>query len=111
MQEDWNPCLQTLEGYSDWVDSVAFSSDGRYLASAGAVFSVAFSSDGRYLASALSDKTVKIWEPATGRCLQTLEGYSGWVNSVAFSSDGRYLASVLGDGTVKLWELATGYCL
>ncbi|KAK3946936.1 hypothetical protein QBC32DRAFT_112172 [Pseudoneurospora amorphoporcata] len=132
---DWNACLQTLEGHSGTVYSVAFSPDGQRLASgswedtikiwdpasgsclqtlkghSGTVASVAFSPDGQRLASGSGDKTIKIWDPASGSCLQTLEGHSGTVNSMAFSPDGQRLASGLGDDTIKIWDPASGSCL
>jgi WD40 repeat protein len=77
---------------------------------------MAYSPDGRTLASASADRTVKLWEVATGRAIQTLrqDAEPGerlafnafW--SVAFSPDGRILASAGADQTVKLWEVATG---
>ncbi|KAG6996204.1 Vegetative incompatibility protein HET-E-1 [Fusarium oxysporum f. sp. conglutinans] len=72
---------------------------------------VAFSPDSHYLASASYDYTVKIWDPATGHCLQTLEGHRGSVGAVAFSPDSHYLASASYDDTVKIWDPATGHCL
>ena len=72
------------------------------------VESVAFSPDGKTLASGSSDKTVNLWDVSTGTELRTLKGHSGWVNSVAFSPDGRTLASGSLDRTIKLWEVSTG---
>ncbi|OCK76970.1 WD40 repeat-like protein, partial [Lepidopterella palustris CBS 459.81] len=62
-------------------------------------------------ASASTDRTVRLWDVATGAALQTLEGHSGWVNVVAFSPDGRLMASASDDRTVRLWDTATGAAL
>ena len=59
----------------------------------------------------LSDKTVKLWEAATGKLLATFQGHEGSVYSVAWSPDGKTLASGSADKTVKLWEAATGKLL
>ena len=54
------------------------------------------------------DKTVKIWDSATGKELFALKGHAGAVTSVAFSPDGQRLASASADQTVKIWDSATG---
>ncbi|MBW4612648.1 MAG: hypothetical protein KME21_05095 [Desmonostoc vinosum HA7617-LM4] len=70
------------------------------------VTSVAFSPDDRTLASGSRDKTIKIWNLATGQEITTLNGHSNWVTSVAFSPDGRTLASGSDDATIKIWRLS-----
>ncbi|KAL2193977.1 hypothetical protein P885DRAFT_80752, partial [Corynascus similis CBS 632.67] len=52
----------------------------------------------------------KIWDPATGECVSTLQGHSDLAYSVAWSQDGSRLASASDDETVKIWDLATGKC-
>jgi WD40 repeat protein len=74
----------------------------------GAVEGAAISPDGKRLLSAGRDGTLRLWELATGRLLQTLAGPSGSIGTVAFSADGRRMLSSNSSGTVKLWDAATG---
>ena len=75
------------------------------------VMSAAFDAGGRWLASGSDDKTVKLWEPGSGKLVRTLEGHQNSVTSVAFDPTGRYLASGSEDGTIRLWNPETGACL
>jgi WD40 repeat protein len=74
----------------------------------GVVTSVAFSSDGKTLASASRDKTVRLWNVKDGTQTQKLEGHEDWVTSVAFSIEGGTLASASDDKTVRLWNVKDG---
>ena len=84
---DW---VAEITGHANWVNSVCVSADGSQLFSGS------------------SDFTIKVWDVATGACLQTLKGHTNAVNSVCVSADGSRLFSGSGDRTIKVWDLSEG---
>src|SRR5262245_39491406 len=72
------------------------------------VYSLAFSPDGKTLASASGDNTIRLWEIKTGRLVNSFAEHSEPVHSVAFSPDGKTLASGSKDRTIKLWDVRAG---
>lgn len=127
--------VRTLRGHKGWIGKIAWSPDGKLLASPsedrtirlwdsrtgeclrtldehrGSVYSVAFDSTGHTLASGSGDGTIKLWNVETGECLRTLKGRQGSVRSVVFDPADYTLASGNEDGTIKLWNVETGECL
>jgi WD40 repeat protein len=77
----------------------------------GIVYSVAFSPDGSTIASGGTDSTVRIFNITTGQCISALEGHGSLVNVVAFSPDGKMLASADRDWVIRIWSPDTSKCL
>jgi len=122
---------ETIKAHSENISSIAFSRDGRLLASGSSdhlikiwdtetwqeirvlkghysrVNSLAFSYDGLLLVSGGEEKTVKVWDVKTGQEKETLWGHTQRVMSVSVSFDGKFLASTTFGGKVKLWDMLT----
>ena len=81
---------KTLTGHSSFINHLVISPDGQTLVSASA------------------DKTIKLWNLATGKEIRTLTGHSSFINHLVISPDGQTLVSASADKTIKLWNLATG---
>ena len=99
---------------TDQMDSVMATfphHEGDMLTISSGVTGIAFSSDGKLLASAYSDGTIRLWDLATrqldGPVLRADSGTQTSANAIAFSPDGKLLASAYSDGTIRLWDLAT----
>ncbi|TIA31917.1 WD40 repeat-like protein [Aureobasidium pullulans] len=129
VQDNWDACLQTLEGHYRSIRAVCFSPDGKLLASAaeeetirlwdvktGATHgtieddatAISFSPDNRLIGSAHPDGTIKLRDLGTQEVCKIFTGHSEKVNAIIFLGNGELLASASDDHTVRLWNTATG---
>ncbi|KIJ22902.1 hypothetical protein M422DRAFT_84675, partial [Sphaerobolus stellatus SS14] len=133
-RKGWKHELQPLQGHRGTVLTVAFSPDGKHIASGsgdetiqiwdaktgdtvgeplqghkGAVWAVAFSPDGKHIVSGSGDETIQVWNAKTGEALgEPLQGHKGTVLAVAFSPNGNHIVSGSGDETIRIWDVKTG---
>src|SRR4051812_10486660 len=130
----WDPGLLTLNGHTNWVESVAFSPDGRKIVSGSSdktlrvwdaesgssilgplmghtdrVRSEAFTPAGKKIVSGSGDKALRVWDAEPGSSiLGPLMGHTDWVRSVAFSPDGKKIVSGSDDKTLRVWDTESG---
>jgi WD40 repeat protein len=119
-------------GHSDWVLSVCFSADNKYVVTgsrdqsarlweletgkeirsfmghSAPVYAVAISTDGKYVLTGSGDNTARLWETATGKEVRQFLGHTGYVQAVAISANGRYAMTNSYDQSARLWEIETG---
>jgi dipeptidyl aminopeptidase/acylaminoacyl peptidase len=123
----------TFRGHQNWINSVAFSSDGRLVVTASsdgtariweatngkqiAVFepghdvkSASFSPDRMYVVMALTDNSARIWDAAAANEKSVLQGHSERVNTAVFSPDGTRVLTSSRDGTARLWSVEGADC-
>jgi WD40 repeat protein len=122
---------KVLIGHSDMINSLDFSPDGKWIASAaqdqsvriwsvesgalehilsgstGSVYRVVFSPDGKTLAAAGEDATIYLWDVASGALLRTLSGHTKPIRCLRFSPNGAFLASSSSDSVLRLWSTKT----
>src|SRR6266852_4808796 len=122
----------TYSGQSNYISAVAWSSDGKRIASASGdhtaqvwdasngghvltyhghsadVLTLAWSPGGQYIATGGLDSTVQIWNASKGATVYTYRGQSDAIFDLAWSSDGTRIASASNDGTVRIWDALTG---
>lgn len=82
--------LNTLKGHSDLINAVAFSPDGKVIASG----------SGERLGS--GDNTIRLWDVQSGEAINTIKGHSGSFNTIAYSPDGKVIASGSNDNSIRL---------
>src|SRR5262249_31109488 len=93
--------IRRFSGYSDAINSAAFSPDGRYiLAGVGSYTGASRSAE--------KDSSIRLWEASAGRDLRRFVGHTDAVMSVAFSPNAQYMISGSVDGSVRLWDIASG---
>ena len=121
--------IRTIKGHSDCIYGIAFSPDGKTIATASydkliklwdiatgkeirtykdhidAVYAVAFTPDGKFLVSGAADRTIKVWNVATGERLYTLSDPQDGINTVAIHPSGKFVAAGGLDKTIRVWSL------
>jgi WD40 repeat protein len=98
MDMETDSVIRRLDGNREYIQSMAFSPDGRLLLSGDAATDY----------TTIDDQDVYVWDVETGERIAILEDHHGWINAIAFSPDGRTVA--IGEGTgarITFWDLET----
>jgi WD40 repeat protein len=83
---DGRYCIDSLVGHNDWIKSISYSKDGKFITSGS------------------GDKTVKVWSSADNKIIQTLHGHTAGVNNVEFNAFGNYIISAGYDDKLFIWD-------
>jgi len=114
------PEIVRLKGHEHVVECVAFSSgavdrsllvDQQGSPNQTAATRTSKKEGGLHVISGSRDKTIKIWQVASGACLMTLDGHDNWVRAVACQPCGKYLLSASEDKTIRIWDLSQQRCI
>ncbi|KAJ7481199.1 WD40-repeat-containing domain protein [Mycena galericulata] len=114
----WDPLTgeskMELRGHENAVEVVAFAPPVAYAAIrelAGIPNTDRSKRPGAYVVTGARDKTIKLWDTASGQLLRNLPGHDNWVRALAFHPSGKFLLSASDDKTIRVWELSTGRCM
>jgi WD40 repeat protein len=85
--------VRVLEGHTSWIDPVAITPDGKRIVSGS------------------EDRTIRIWDIDSGKCLTTLKGHTSVVRAIAVTSNGKRIVSGSFDKTIRIWDIDSDKCL
>eukprot|EP01117_Protostelium_nocturnum_P020668 TRINITY_DN9411_c0_g1_i1.p1 TRINITY_DN9411_c0_g1~~TRINITY_DN9411_c0_g1_i1.p1 ORF type:complete len:407 (-),score=78.71 TRINITY_DN9411_c0_g1_i1:28-1248(-) len=102
--------IHVMRDHSHYIECLAFSPStvGSLTTPDGNTFKGKTGASSNFLASGSRDKTIKIWESATGLCIATLIGHDNWIRGVSWHPNGKFIISVSDDRSIKIWDLAQG---
>ncbi len=110
-QLDKPDAIMQLKEHTHVVECIAFSRAVRADKAEGSSKPHAAQPSALQLASGSRDKSIKLWDTATGLCVSTLLGHDNWVRALAFGAANQHLVSASDDRSVRVWDLRQGRCV